>query len=1169
MKRTADTPNPYEPAQYRRTESPPLPRNGVTANPGTTTPPPATGLTTDQHHALQALVRAAPQLQGAAELILNVANGHAVNRQDPHLPRQEAAKMLMHLGWDLQLRCLAEALPTPYRLSASRAHDVQVLERIGASWPTAANVILALTPPLQINDVEKLQAFLGRPEQLHIIVVIDKVLDTNVDDPSGIHAWRKAMNGRPLDSLEISVQANDSTTIQALHGVKTSEIVVNTTLPPAQQVDALFDAVLRLVEVSDAKALDIGHPGIDPNLATHLLCCKRHWERVVCGFDSNVLIEMRKRQVTIDALTWDPMKFRRRCAADLADLLDSLRVQTLTVMGAIELKPLCDVYLNTSPPLCTTRFVGFFIVPDDHDVMKDAIKALIKDKTVQLQHQDMPLQIPGFSPINAETAMWLDARASTMLATYHLSAHLPSQALAQEEAINAISNLLSAEYRVDHVIDYLKAPGNPLVKALRSPTPGIPLDSTMLKDKLSCIRHSVPDHLLMAAIEVAWRDHLKPDTQNPDPDDDVEEGMCKAILELGLRAPRQRAVPWANWCRDLKTHWMTTKTLDASRKRSMETTTETKIDAPAAPALTELVNPPGAYAMSQLMLRLKAVPGMPDTPLKEWFTTGNLGHYSQYYYASMVATLNQALVHEGQWQLLFHFALPGLPCSFHVKTSAFANQLATCPDWPKGVPCNLKLANDLSENALQAVIKFAQKVPRGQLKLEMPMARHDDAIWSAWKSLIVAAPGLGLAISQDLQAPLDVEGLVNLLASIQGLKEPLPHIAHISLDGFQKDDANLVSTLVQTMVAARTGSVEMRRCNSELVNAVLPCNAWQAVTVDLSQALAELFMSSTVSTRALTLIGPDDAGNEHESMLVYQLVTHCATLKQLELQNRYLDVLVFAKMLHAKPSIEGFVGALSSLERRARRLDHERQALAILRSNTSLRTYRERVVHRHGIEPLPETNKAVVQIVRRNNWLNPDTFARGAAKGFGIALGQSPERNVNTFLAQPFEAFLGPVLDPRTAKALATTSKAAYLESKAAWVEQEEALIECLAPETAYTAVAQQLTSWISKEVLAGELPLARSPSMPLMIDKVRAMERGRMPVMAISQAIGTHLQPYLQQEELPNEPPDAVMPYLEALAYIGVIPARQWLHHVLGLSSDIAPPAEGSDSDSDSDSDD
>lgn len=114
--------------------------------------------------------------------------------------------------------------------------------------------------------------------------------------------------------------------------------------------------------------------------------------------------------------------------------------------------------------------------------------------------------------------------------------------------------------------------------------------------------------------------------------------------------------------------------------------------------------------------------------------------------------------------------------------------------------------------------------------------------------------------------------------------------------------------------------------------------------------------------------------------------------------------------------------------------------------------------------------------------------------------------------------------------------------SKQAWERTVALLLRLLSPSLPYADFAQAVRHLIASGQLVGAEPSGpyfQEPhaARPL-LEKVNDLRAANVPLEAVTEAVDRMLHTH------PQDTPAL----LEALAYIGVLPAEAWLQHVLGI---------------------
>lgn len=446
----------------------------------------------------------------------------------------------------------------------------------------------------------------------------------------------------------------------------------------------------------------------------------------------------------------------------------------------------------------------------------------------------------------------------------------------------------------------------------------------------------------------------------------------------------------------------------------------------------------------------------------------------------------------------------------------------------------------------------------------------DATAWTAWHNDLIAHRGRGLLLLQVPGQDLPVDDLIAFLTSIRTKDIAVPHL---TLDGITADTPALRKALHATIAGAGVRSLICRDCKESLVLSLLTVHHWDALDIENAKDTAALFKSGAVSARALTLYNvmrknPSDADFARQQQWIQTTAGHCKTLQTLTVSGSSFNIRYFARTLALNPSIR-HVMCLLTAEGDGRDATDELKALRLLRHNTSLQyleSDEDISIERDKEYVLaPLTEKDLQELVARNNWLDPADTARNTAKGFGLSLGLRPDQaalgKVATSLLDPL-SYVGPMLDANAVRALSSSTKAAFFGSRQPWEQQVRALARFLQPETPFEALSDHLAMLLKAGILVRKKTPQPAPQPASLLDKVKAMHAAGLPAVAIGQAIGLRLAAGLPPSQAPIlsnviyfSAADTVE-HLEAMAYIGVVPARQWIEAAYGIDAPAEPAA-------------
>ncbi|MDO9438227.1 hypothetical protein [Hydrogenophaga sp.] len=1030
---------------------------------------------------------------------------------------QKAANLLLSLGHTRLLCRLAERRPIAYVLDIGASEQKAcTLGSIGGAWPRHTPVSVVLAASLSAKAAHALDAFLPYPTTLVLRVVADGLMNTSEAEAKALEA---------------------------------------------------------LVKGSGATALDVTDASIAPLLAVRLLACRDRWAAVhvlYTGTDSVVHQQLAKGQQQIDRLELHLPEGSSFLTPDsaLLRMLMATGVRTLVVHGPLDLFVLAVIMQSTSGPddhlleFHLHRLEACFVVSEHADVGW-TMASLFRTRGIdELQHKPMPVERAGYTPIDADAACRLASRSSSKrmaLAAaegaanrHRLAAESRRFDVSKEwsDAARAIGALLAPDQSLLALRRYVQSPANTLVPkktafnvALADPR------SLLLNDKLrELISIGAPHALLRAALAL----HL----ENADAEE--LDSVCKTLILMQFPLLPLRPEAWQALSRGFKVRWLSerlgptelsTVSPPADADRAAEPPRgEHKPRALTMPSggVAELLVPRGEAARVAWLERVSQLPrDAATTAVVRLLVTGRCA-IARMDDEQQLAFTN-LLLREGQWKLLAHMVPTRPRWVLQALTPHAASMLEQMKPWPSATSaCHIVLSSSLSAPCIQQVSKLANSVPGGRLSLAIDLGSRGRADgWDHLAKLVNASRCRDLTFieSSPDAAPATLVGFFNSIQAEQ--------LEHLSIQRFGDRSPQLTGALVGFVRRTSVHELNIGACSEAITQALVTCRPWHVLSAEMSSTLAHALRKGGATVRELYLLGT----SFDDMRRVAPMVKSIAGLKKLHVLGAPMNLTTLAEVLNAQPSIESVDSRLSMTSSK-----QAAEAIALIRQHTAFRHIDSRPwkagQNEFGGAPLDEpTWEALTALTFRSALRYPKAFSVGAGGGFGASLGDgarlglggSPsfQRGVRPF-TDPGK-IIGSLLDPRSAQALSITSKTAYMASSQPWEKHIDALAGLLVPAVDMGAVLDYLAV-LGKTVTLDDTEDDRSADKGTqddqMLEKVVNMWARGVPLTVLAEAIGRGLVHSLAPTER----------LLEVLAFLGVMPSRQWL--TTGLGIDVVAPS-------------
>ncbi len=938
---------------------------------------------------------------------------------------------------------------------------------------------------------------------------------------------------------------------------------------PANASAAEVEAVLvALVQWSGATSLDVTDPSIDAPLAARLLACGAHWATVQARNESAVHELLAQGQHKIDRLELQLPQGSAMLAPDAVFLkmLMATGVKALVVHGLLDLLSLAASAQAGSAldGLRLAHIEACFVVPDDADVGW-TIASLSRHHSVgDMLHKPMPLAVAGYTPLGAQAAQQLASRStSARMARAAAEGAANRRFLAAEsrrydvsetwsEAVGTLGDLLARGRSMRALVQYVLSPANTLIPKGRWLAPGVAVpDSSSLQDKLrELLETGAPVALLRAALAEMLRGA----------DDEAVERVCQALVLTRFPLNAQPPEAWQTLAQGFKPHRisngvspMALSEISAPPDSAPDAEPVRSEHASVALAIPRghiaaLVVPSGEASRTALLQRFVQMPRSAATAeVVRLLATGicdvaDMDHMQQLAFTSL-------LLAQGQWKLLAHM----VPARSHWALQAFTPEMAATLEkmapWPSATStCQIVTSSALAASCVRQLGTLATSVLPERLSVVIDIKPNGDAqVWESLAELVTSSGCRDLTLNESPDVAVPTDAVIGFLNSLAAEK-----LEHLALMGISDRTTPLSAALLGFVRRSAARALTISWCGDALTQAVVTSRPWNVLVATLTPSLVQVVRKGGVTARELCVMGtrPDHMPQ------IKGVVASTHGLKTLQIMGTPVELKTLAEILKAQPSIEGVNCALSMTSRK--RAD---EGLALMRQNTAFR-------HIGNFEWVPaeedqdaspldrQTWDALVELTFRHALRYPKRFAVGAGSGFGASLGNGALLGLgdSPFFQRAARPFIDPgktigsLLDPRSAQALSLTSKAAYMASGQAWEAQIDALADLLAPDigldkvSAYLAV---LARTVTLDETAGESVPSTDPAADLILEKVMGMAREGVPWSVLVEMIGHRLG-----KEGASTPR-----LLEALAFLGAMPSRQWLTEGLGIDLDSPPP--------------
>lgn len=1093
---------------------------------------------------------------------------------------QLATDLLLRLGQIQLLQRLALLRPVPYVLDvrANRA-KAQAMNSLAAVWPAQVPVTLKLWTSLG-QDIDALMGFLNVPQALSVEITVDVGLHAPTTT-----AWADALGprhrGRPLKALCVEVGPAALTLLQALHasrpgqGVQAQRVrfsmLPNMVAGPVGDIEA---AMVQLTIASGAKELDASDPSIGGPLAADLMNCKKIWETVhVCNaFEAYRLLRKDGFKIArLELYQKLPAAATLMPSAGFLRVMQALSLRALVVHGHMSLAHFVQALQAHMPTQMASTLCdsvdACLVFPKDADI-GPYLNLLGRKRWVgSMTHHPMDNVKPGWRALSPEEAGQLASMAIAFrqeAATPVVVAMPRAAHEVRDEALQMLARLLDPDLSLQEVLVLLASSTNPLIPATRlSPPAESQADAKGdLRSTVHVLRQAKVQHdLLLAALSALLR--TRPH---------MARAMCFALIIGELP---QRALSAAQWQAmaerfkrvSLSEGWTVpagAATTSPEKPRELGGFTMGRFAKPTAGALQalgdaqggkkgarntfmgSLVLPPGddnvVKLNASLSTRAASLGKTPhDAAVRE--ALKEIGNWLRKD-AMDERVLRQLLRHEianqllqeGQWKLLQRMMQTQVSWSLTLATEQQATALQALTP-PTACACELEVACELSETALKGVSAFIGRLhPERRVLNVVARPGEHRPVWQSRAALVRMTRGITLALllPPARDGRMDEVALTGWLLGIQRAE-----MYELRLQGEGLDKPSSLELLKQLIRATNVRALRLQDTSDELTQALLTCKPWERLDVSASDTVADVFRSGAVAARRLTLSLPRTANVQQSAETI---VGTCRQLEALRIQGAHMDLLRLVRALDIQQTTHTLATALSAVNG-----TQVAQALEMLTRNAVLSSIEQlNLPGRQGVSPIrAQVWNRLLTAATRNR------LAPASAKGIG-ALARMIESAMAVQVPEGFKSYLHPFddigrlvrphLNDRSARALAVVSKAAYIGSTQAWESHIALLRKLLHPSLSYFDFAKAVQDRIVAGEFVGEAPhgpyFENQTPARLVLEKLHDLLDANVPSEHLAEAVGRML----------HADPDAAPVWLQALAYLSVFPAQEWLEQVLGV---------------------
>ncbi|MDO9437192.1 hypothetical protein [Hydrogenophaga sp.] len=1056
----------------------------------------------------------------------------------------------------------------------------QVVIDIGAKWPPQAPVEIALSTELPAASIRALHPFLQRPRSLALSVGVTVTPD--------IKTFSAAVRLRKLEGLTITGSAPALAFLQSLVGARAKRLQLNVQQSQDALAGEVASAMSALVKQSDATELHLGNCAIAGHPSAGLVVGDRRWEKLVLPITPNICALLGQRQHTIDRLelqmAQDTPQAALECmqlvaSAEFMQMLHVCCVGQLVVDGPVNLVQWVEAMDHFTSSHQIGRLLeslkAGFVVVDGAD-MEGALASLVRHRRIAAVFS-LPLRtaVQGHSALDSTAQSRLAfINEANRMALHHARMQVAQAAAAQAAAIEqaqalaviSLELLLAPGITLQRVVDFLKAPGNILIKPTIVDTTGLDLTSTSVLEKLRVFKSAKVDlDIVKPAVVTRLRVHPQ-----------ELEDIVQALLRTQILPSQGTLKTWQKLGATFRKQWVLDSRAPASDVQYLYDAFSARVPVAQASAVQLPVVGDARWALAEpgtsegyaalvqrLQNRVNDVQATLDanpqgatydddvhkrdalTLLHQFLLTGalDLNHMTP----DVCCHIGDELLLAEQGKLLRHLVPAGLAWQLNVISDARAKALADATPWPEPQrQCVVALNPKLSTASLAHVVKFTGSVAADKLTvtapLGLPAAPHfPDAL----VDVIESSPGLALGLNGSGGKPTLGEGWMPFFKRDQKL--PIGTIRLMSILNIQEP---LPTALVDMIRRSGVPAASVHFCSDALTQAVVACHSWESLHLSTSPALAQQFVKAPVSTKALhlLLLGQD------AQQCAEEMMGSCKGLVTVEVNGAQIGVVPLFRGLNRSRSAMSvrFEPAPASAQ-------EERVALALLQRNPWLvdlfaRRSPERALQPH---PLSEGFRwRTSALVNRNLFRESEWFRRGAGIGFSTSL--------PTALAADVGSQIGNHLDLPSARALSLTNKASYTASQEVWRTEIERLTDQLAPSVGIgafvAAVNQRRRDW---QLHGAVLSVPDDQSGDPVMLKIDLLRKAGLTDSVIGLMLSRMLSRVLSQPDTPSASKASgderaaaaaatkgrtLRALLQGLTCVRAIPAKTWLREGMGI---------------------
>ncbi|MDO9438225.1 hypothetical protein [Hydrogenophaga sp.] len=1093
-----------------------------------------------------------------------------------------AGQLLLNLG-QVRLLChWAKAHPMVFSFEVgARESAVDVLARVGDDWPRDVRLHVTLSTALPLTAIQRLQPFLWR----HDVPDVELVYEGLPDQDCAI-ALAQTLSRRPLGELTLSGGAFARDFIVLLTGVAADRIFLALGPPDGASKSDVEQALAQLVGSSQATVLIAAAPWIEGRLTAHLLASRPTWKSVCVNYSPELVGFLMRGRTKVHRLELTAGNRILQTAGSVVRMLHAGQVQHLVLgdsLALVEWAEALSLYADVhKPKKILLSLEAPFVAPEG----RDAEAAFASLPRQQLVGRYVPRTarnlLPGWAVLDEAALQRLFALSTDTRLTRVPPSQQASVDDEERSAIQILGNLLAANRTVSELVNYAKEPSSwlvPIKDLTRAvANANIDRDSTSLEDKVLCLQWmDLRAGLVKSVLEKTLAD-----------DPQCAQLMCEALIWRGHTSRPLTDKYWQDVGRKHTTRWISS---DMNQVILMEVSPPLLLDTSNAPAPTPrfdllpaadpslLVIPAGAHTLQRLLDRLAAQtldPANAQSPLvlAACRVIGRvlkgLSLPSNVMTGTVCGAVAAQLLQLGQWKLLQHL-LPISPIwPLQLVTPMSFTTLKQMAKWPDPASeCHLPVHAHFPLETIRTVLQFGSSVAPDKLLLKVGVGEQvDPDSLNAIKEYVTSRPGMSLFLALDKQVHVLESVGEQLIAFVNGLGSI--SLRGLSLQDFEALPEKMEQALVAAVKGWRIAKLQMLNCGDNLARQLLADRHWDAINLPASDSMANWFKAGMVS--ATKLVCPVEGVDALANFEV--MVASCKGLEAIDVQGGSINGLAMANLLDKNRRITA-AKCLPTMSHP----DEGPAMLSVLRRNTDILSFE---VSREGARPPwaprlldARTMRQIGKRTTSNRLLHARLVALGAGRGFGMGMGKGGLDTTYRDVGQ----HIGSFLDLPSALSLSATHKAAFAGSRHALETEIDSLADLLKPAvetaigaasdapkpasasdgTTYLQFSAAMKAMAASGMLAGPLQSTdRSKTGHMVLERVLQLRKAGVPDDILGRAIGRRLDALLhaapgKERTLSEQACGELRSLVESLAYIGVIPARQWLRETYGI--DVAEP--------------